>query len=172
MDNLTPEQIIEIHNSLKESLSSKNSPVLMELKELSPVNQDASPKEMTKYKREISNILHKSVQPLQNVIGLLEMHGVGDILTSETKGKNLASGECEKTVSLLDTCDTNDECKSSKTNPCKGLCQCNTDRINNCECVVNITFDNPLAGALDNEASIVSIFKASKSSPLEALLVA
>ncbi len=170
MDNLTPEQIIEIHNSLKESLSSKNSPVLMELKELSPVNQDASPKEMTKYKREISNILHKSVQPLQNVIGLLEMHGVGDILTSETKGKNLASGECEKTVSLLDTCDTNDECKSSKTNPCKGLCQCNTDRINNCECVVNITFDNPLAGALDNEASIVSIFKASKSSPLEALL--
>ena len=52
------------------------------------------------------------------------------------------------------TCGGNEECRSDPSNPCKGMCQCNTDNINNCECVKELEFPNSMSSTLDDTNSM------------------
>ena len=74
-------------------------------------------------------------------------------VTGATTGKNLAQGECEKSTTF-GTCGGNEDCGPSKSNPCKGFCQCNTDGLNNCECVQEITFPPMVSHVMDDEKDI------------------
>ena len=69
--------------------------------------------------------------------------------TDESSKKKRAYGSCVKTTTFT-TCAGNEECKSDPSNPCKGLCQCNTDNINNCECVHTLEFPTSMSAALDD----------------------
>jgi len=168
-DELTPKQIIDIQNSLRESLSFEGSPVLFELDTMTPAKLEASASDTAKYKYEISDILRKSTEPLNQLISLLETvtaskkttarHSWGratSVLQQATAGENVAQGDCERTTAL--TCGRNEECVSSKNNPCKGFCQCNIDGVSNCECVKEVTFSGPFAASLDDEKNIDQAF--------------
>ena len=168
-DELTPKQIIDIQNSLRESLSFEGSPVLFELDTMTPAKLEAPASDTAKYKHEISDILRKSTEPLNQLISLLETvtaskkttarHSWGratSVLQQATAGENVAQGDCERTTAL--TCGRNEECVSSKNNPCKGFCQCNIDGVSNCECVKEVTFSGPFAASLDDEKNIDQAF--------------
>jgi hypothetical protein len=74
-------------------------------------------------------------------------------VTDESEDHKKAGGSCVKTNRFM-TCGGNEECRPDPSNPCKGLCQCNTDNINNCECVQQLEFPNSMSSALDDTNSM------------------
>ena len=74
-------------------------------------------------------------------------------ITQKTTGSNSANGGCEKTTTFM-TCGGNEECRPTKVNPCNGLCQCNSNGVNNCECVHTLTFPPSMTHIMDDQKQI------------------
>eukprot|EP00943_MAST-04B_sp_MAST-4B-sp1_P008392 g8392.t1 len=116
-------EIKEIHKSLKEGFSFKESPIINDLKNLKevPEGKKLSPSELKEHREEISVLLEKAMSmKMESSLLVLEVPEV--------------QGDCKRT-NVFSTCNTHSECRSDKNNPCEGECMCDTDGINECKCV-------------------------------------
>eukprot|EP00942_MAST-04A_sp_MAST-4A-sp1_P011591 g11591.t1 len=121
-------EMIEMHKSLKEGFSFEHSPILKDLNSLKeiPENKILSPSELKGHREDVSVLLEKA------------MSSLGNSKTAASDSKASSSGECKKTTTFS-TCGKHSDCRPAKHNPCKGECICDTDGINECECVAKGT---------------------------------
>eukprot|EP00943_MAST-04B_sp_MAST-4B-sp1_P001329 g1329.t1 len=131
-DEYATHEIREIHKSLKESFSFKNSPILNDLKQLKeiPHGNVLLPNELKAHREEISMLLEKAMS--------MKRWGFGKAAAkTATSSKKTSLGECERTT--WGTCGKHSECRPDKSNPCRGECMCDTDGLNACKCVAKGT---------------------------------
>ena len=128
-------EMIEMHKSLKEGFSFEHSPILEDLKSLKeiPENKVLSPSELKQHREDVSVLLEKAMS--SSSMGLFGKAMEGLEKTSTKTSSSL--GSCERTG--WSTCGKHSDCRPDKDDPCRGECICDTDGINECECVAKGT---------------------------------
>eukprot|EP00942_MAST-04A_sp_MAST-4A-sp1_P002786 g2786.t1 len=90
--------------------------------------------QLKKVSKVVEALLFKNSAKLIGKVGI----GMKTTLLAGTNYVKDDRGECERTTDFLDTCGKDSECRPVQENPCKGKCICDTDGVNECECVVQL----------------------------------
>eukprot|EP00945_MAST-04E_sp_MAST-4E-sp1_P003378 g3378.t1 len=113
-----------IHKSLKEGFGFEKSPILEDLKTLTPIpnGRVLTETELRSHRASVSSLLEKA------------MTGMHAHVASHAGQSVQSGGNCVKTVSWHSTCSKASECRPDPDDPCRGECVCDTSGVNECTC--------------------------------------